>query len=110
MARFVSLQTNFSTGELDPLLRARVDLQAYTNALEECNNFVVQPQGGIHRRPGSRYLASLPNSGSDSTANGSRLVSFEFSTSDSYMLVFTHNRMTVVKNKQVITDINASGS
>ena len=55
MARFVSLQTNFSTGELDPLLRARVDLQAYTNALEECTNFVVQPQGGIHRRPGSRY-------------------------------------------------------
>ena len=110
MARFVSLQTNFSTGELDPLLRARVDLQAYTNALEECNNFVVQPQGGIHRRPGSKYLASLPNTGSDSVANGSRLVSFEFSTSDSYMLVFTHNRMTVVKNKQVITDINGSGN
>ena len=41
MARFTSIQTNFSSGELDPLLRARVDLQAYSNALEEATNVVV---------------------------------------------------------------------
>ena len=33
MARFVSIQTNFTTGELDPLLKARVDLKARQNAL-----------------------------------------------------------------------------
>ncbi len=86
MARFVTVQTNFSTGELDPLLRARVDLQAYNNALEEATNVVIQPQGGSRRRPGTKYLTSLPNTGSDSAANGVRLVPFEFSTSDSYML------------------------
>jgi hypothetical protein len=98
MARFTSIQTNFSTGELDPLLRARVDLQSYSNALEEATNVVVQPQGGIRRRPGSKYIMSLPNSSTPSAGNGVRLVPFEFSTSDSYMLCFTDSRMYVFKN------------
>ena len=110
MARFVSIQTNFSTGELDPLLRARVDLTAYQNALEKATNVVCQPQGGIRRRPGTRYITSLPNSSTESAANGVRLVEFEFSTSDSYMLCFTHNRMYIFKNKTLITNINASGN
>ncbi len=98
MARFVSVQTNFSTGELDPLLRARVDLAAYANALEEATNVVIQPQGGARRRPGSKYIMSLPNSSTPSAGNGTRLVPFEFSTSDSYMLCFTDSRMYVFKN------------
>jgi hypothetical protein len=110
MARFVSIQTNFSTGELDPLLRARVDLGAYANALEEATNVVCQPQGGIRRRPGTKYISGLPNSGTESAANGVRLVEFEFSTDDSYMLCFTHNRMYVFKNEALITNINGSGN
>jgi len=110
MARFVSIQTNFSTGELDPLLRARVDLTAYANALEEATNVVCQPQGGIRRRPGTKYIAALPNTSTESAGNGTRLVEFEFSTSDSYMLCFTHNRMYVFKNKSLVTNINGSGN
>ena len=110
MSRFVSIQTNFSTGELDPLLRARVDLTAYTNALEKATNVVCQPQGGIRRRPGSRYITALANSGAESAANGVRLVEFEFSTSDSYMLCFTHNRMYIFKAGALITNINGTGN
>ena len=110
MARFVSIQTNFSTGELDPLLRARVDLTAYQNALEEATNVVCQPQGGIRRRPGTKYITSLPNTSTESAGNGTRLVEFEFSTSDSYMLCFTHNRMHVFKNKTLITAINGGAN
>ena len=105
MSRFVSIQTNFSTGEMDPLLRARVDLPAYENALEEATNVVVQPQGGVRRRAGTRYVTSLPNSGAESAGNGVRLVQFEFSTSDSYMLCFTHNRMYIFKNGAQILNI-----
>ena len=110
MARFVSIQTNFSTGELDPLLRARVDLTAYANALEKATNVVCQPQGGIRRRPGTKYITALPNSGTESAANGVRLIEFEFSTSDSYMLCFTHNRMYIFKNETLITNINGTGN
>jgi hypothetical protein len=110
MARFVTLQTNFTTGELDPLMRARVDLKAYENALETAKNVLCQPQGGITRRSGTRYINALANSGAESAANGVRLVAFEFSTSDSYMLCFTHNRMYVYKNGALITNINGSGN
>lgn len=110
MPRFVDFQTNFSTGELDPLLRARVDLQQYNNALAKATNVVVQPQGGIRRRPGLKYMAELPNTSTESAANGVRLVPFEFSVTDSYMLCFTHNRMYVFKDGVQITNINGSGN
>ena len=106
MARFVDLQTNFSTGELDPLLRARVDLEQYNNALAKATNVVVQPQGGIKRRPGSKYIYELPSS----AANGVRIVPFEFSVLDSYMLVFVHQRMYIFKSGSLVTNINASGN
>jgi hypothetical protein len=110
MARFVTVQTNFTTGELDPLLRARIDLKSYENALETAQNVFCQPQGGITRRSGTRYINSLPNTGSESAANGVRLVAFEFSTSDSYMLCFTHNRAYIYKNGSLITNINGTGN
>jgi hypothetical protein len=110
MTRFVNIQTNFSTGELDPLLRSRIDIEAYRNALEEATNVLIQPQGGLRRRPGLRYVTALPNSGADSAGNGVRLVAFEFSTADSYMLCFTHNRMHVFKNGSLIANINGSGN
>lgn len=109
MARFVTVQTNFTTGELDPLLRARIDLKSYENALETAKNVFCQPQGGITRRSGTRYINSLPNTSTDSAANGVRLIAFEFSTSDSYMLCFTHNRMYIYKAGTLITNINGSG-
>lgn len=110
MARFVTVQTNFTTGELDPLLRARIDLKSYENALETAQNVFCQPQGGITRRSGTRYINSLPNTSTDSAANGVRLVAFEFSTSDSYMLCFTHNRAYIYKNGALITNINGTGN
>jgi hypothetical protein len=103
MPRFVDFATNFSTGELDPLLRARVDLQSYPNAL-------AKPQGGLRRRPGLKHIHQLPHTGTESAGNGVRLVPFQFSVDDSYMLCFTHNRMHVIKNGARIANINASGN
>lgn len=110
MPRFVDIQTNFSTGELDPLLRSRVDLAQYNNALSKATNVVVQPQGGLRRRPGLKYLAELPNSSTPSVANGVRLVPFEFSVDDSYMLCFTPSRMYVFKDGVQITAINGGAN
>lgn len=110
MARFVDFTTNFSTGELDPLLRARVDLQQYGNALSKATNVLIQPQGGLRRRPGTKHILELPNTSTASAGNGVRLVPFQFSVDDSYMLCFTHNRMYVIKNGVVQANINASGN
>jgi hypothetical protein len=98
MPRFVEFQTNFSTGELDPLLRSRVDLAAYNNALAKATNVLIQPQGGLRRRPGTKHILELPNTSTESAGNGVRLVPFQFSVDDSYMLCFTHQRMHIIKD------------
>ena len=108
MSRAVTIQTNFTTGELDPLLKSRIDINQYYNGLEKARNILIQPQGGAERRPGLQFISTIP-----STANpqdGVKLVPFEFSTTQSYMLLFTHNRMYVYKNKVLLTNINASGN
>jgi len=110
MPRFVEFTTNFATGELDPLLRSRVDLAAYGNALAKATNVLIQPQGGLRRRPGTKHIFELPNSSTPSAGNGVRLVSFQFSVTDSYMLCFTDSRMHVVKNGAIVTNINGTGN
>ena len=110
MARFVDVTTNFSTGELDPLLRARVDLATYSNALAKATNVLIQPQGGLRRRPGLKHILELPNSSTPSAGNGVRLVPFQFSVDDSYMLCFTHQRMYIIKAGSVIANINGTGN
>jgi len=108
MSRIVQIQTNFSSGELDPLLRARVDLQQYSNGAERLENVLVQPQGGVKRRPGLKHLMEIPSAASP--ANGTRMVPFEFNVSDSYMLLFVNQRMYVFKDRTLITNINGSGN
>jgi hypothetical protein len=108
--RFIDVQTNFSSGELDPLLRARIDIPQYSNALSKATNVVIQPQGGARRRAGTKHILQLPNSSTPSAANGVRLIPFEFSVDDSYMLCFVAQRMYVIKDGTVITNINASGN
>jgi len=105
MARFVSIQTNFTTGELDPLVRSRVDLKAYENALETAQNVICQPQGGVTRRQGTKFINELGGS----PANGVRLIHFEFSVDDSYMLCFTDDTMYVYKNKALVHTETSTG-
>lgn len=102
--RIVRYQTNFSSGELDPLLRARSDLAQYQNGMERAKNVVVQPQGGIRRRDGLRFIQDFTG------FTDFKLIPFEFSTSDSYLLVFVPDRIYVLKNGVLQTNINGSGN
>lgn len=108
MSRAVTLQTNFTTGEIDPLLTSRIDINQYYNGLDKARNVLIQPQGGVVRRPGLEYVGTIPSAANPQ--NGSRLVPFEFSTSQSYMLLFVNNRMYIYKNKVLVTNINATGN
>ena len=103
--RITQFQTNFSVGELDPLLRARTDLDQYQNALEEATNVIVQPQGGIKRRDGLEFLHNFGTGFTDF-----KLIPFEFSVTDSYMLVLVAGRIYVFKSGVLQTNINGSGN
>jgi hypothetical protein len=108
MSRFTLMTTNFSSGELDPLLRARIDLDQYQKGAETLQNVLVQPQGGVTRRPGSRHLFELPSAANPQ--NGTRMIDFEFDVNNSYMLVFVNQRMYVFTDGALVTNINGSGN
>lgn len=104
MSRLIQIQTNFSTGETDPLIRGRIDLAQYYAALQKATNVTIIPQGGVRRRPGLRYVSQLPAAAS----NGVVTAPFEFSVNDSYMFVLTDKRIHVFKNGAQITQITSS--
>jgi len=106
MSRIVAMQTNFAVGEIDPLLRARIDLKQYYGALETATNVVIQPQGGAKRREGLRYVTTLDSG----AGNAVRLIPFEFNTDDSYMFAAIPGRIYIFRNGALVTNINASGN
>ena len=108
MSRVTSFQSNFTTGEIDPLLRSRTDIKQYYNGLASATNVLVQPQGGITRRPGLQFVGTIPSA--SAPQSGCRLVPFEFSTTQSYMLLFVNNRMYVYKDGVLQTGINGGGN
>ena len=102
MSRIIQIQNDFTSGELDPKLRARTDIDQYQSGLTTARNVSIQPQGGAKRRDGTKFIAEL-DSGAGTAV---RMVPFEFSVSDSYMLVFTPGKMYVFKDGTQITAIN----
>jgi len=104
MPRVVKVQTNFAVGEINPELRGRIDLQQYESALERARNVVCKPQGSVERRPGLKFVFSVPSAASPE--DGIRLVPFTFSTTQTYMMVFSGGRMYVFKNGVQVTAIN----
>ena len=95
MARYTQFQTNFSVGEMDPLLRARTDLEQYSNGLESAKNVIIHPQGGATRRPGLRTIAKIYD---NPTAEEFKLIPFQFSRTDTYLLAVQGGFIKVYKN------------
>jgi hypothetical protein len=92
MARVSSIVTNFQAGELSPRLEGRIDLQKYSAGAQTLQNMLVFPQGGITRRPGTYYAGSSKNGGKV------RLINFEFSDEQAYVLEFGANYIRFFKD------------
>ena len=88
-----TMQPSFSGGELAPSLHARVDLAKYATGLKTCRNFIVQAHGGVANRPGTKFICETANS-----AKITRLIPFEFNTTQTYILEFGHLTMRVIKD------------
>jgi len=73
--------TNFTAGELSPLMDGRIDMAKYQSGCSTLQNFLVYPHGPITKRPGFQYIAETKTS-----ANPARLIPFEFSTEQAYVL------------------------
>ena len=97
MARVSSIITNFRAGEISPRLEGRIDLQKYAEAVKELENMVVFPQGGIARRPGTYYAGTSKDGGQV------RLINFEFSDTQAYVLEFGNSYIRIFKDGGLVT-------
>ena len=99
MARVAVELTNFTGGELSPRLDGRTDLTKYSSGCSTLENLVVYPHGSAARRPGSTFIAEVADSD-----NKTRLIPFEFSTTQTYMLEFSNLKMRVYKDKGAVLE------
>ncbi len=93
MARVAVQLTNFTGGELSPRLDGRNDLTKYPTGCKTLENFVVFPHGSAARRSGTQFVAEVK----DSSAK-TRLIPFEFSTTQTYMLEFGNQYIRFYKD------------
>ena len=93
MPRSAPIFTNFTSGELSPRLEGRVDLSKYANGCKTLENMIVQKHGPASRRGGFYFSAEVK----DSTKK-TRILPFEFSVSQAYILEFGEEYIRFFKN------------
>ena len=94
MARVAAQITNFTAGELSPRLDGRNDIAKYSSGCKTLENLVIYPHGAAARRPGTQFIAEVKTSSAKT-----RLIPFEFSTTQTYILEFGNEYMRVYKDK-----------
>ncbi len=99
MAAIRTTKYTFAAGELAPEMLGRGDLPAYENGARRLRNVVLQPTGGVSRRPGLRHVVQLPGS--------ARLVPFEYNTEQVFLLVLTNGQLSVFAGDVAIATVGA---
>jgi len=95
MPKVITLQNNFTTGEVSPQIQARVDLGKYEGACRKILNGIVMAQGGVTKRPGTRYVATALDDGI--------LFPFAYSQTQTYALLFTDKKVRFFSQGGAVT-------
>jgi hypothetical protein len=99
MARVAVQLTNFTGGELSPRLDGRNDLAKYSTGCKTLENMIVYPHGSAARRSGTQFVSEVKDS-----SKKTRLISFEFSTVQTYILEFGDQYIRFYKdNGQILS-------
>lgn len=94
------IQGSFAAGELSPTLYGRVDLAKYHTGAALLRNFFVDYRGGASNRSGTRFIAVCPRPADKAV----RLIPFQFSTLQTYILEFGDYYMRVYKDGGIVID------
>ncbi len=95
MPRAAPNQTNFTAGELSPRLEGRVDIAKYFNGVKKLENMIVLPHGGATRRGGTIFVNTAK-------AGKVRLIPFQFSISQTYILEFGDQYIRFYRNQAIL--------
>ncbi len=99
MGKIFHIIDSFSTGQLSPKLRGRTDLSQYNNGVKTLTNFTIFPQGGATRRTGTKFITEVKDESTEV-----RLLPFQFSTVDTYILEWGNLYLRFYRNQGQILD------
>ena len=100
MSKQFKVQSAFNSGVLDARLLARIDTKQYFNGMQQGDNVLCLPQGGVKRRPGMEFI--------DDIGEQSRVVPFIFSNTQAYLLVFRNNAIDVYYNDAFVVTVTTT--
>ena len=94
MPRTTLALTSFVSGEFSAKMDGRTDFEKYSSGVKTMENFLVHPQGAATRRIGTQFISEVKSS-----AAKTRLIPFEFSTTQTYVLEFGNTYIRFYKDK-----------
>tara|TARA_R100000234_G_scaffold82550_1_gene52159 strand:- start:8626 stop:10395 length:1770 start_codon:yes stop_codon:yes gene_type:complete len=94
MPRTTLALNSFVSGEFSAKLDGRQDFAKYNTSCKTLENFLVHPQGAATRRVGTQFISEVKTS-----ANKTRLIPFEFSTTQTYIMEFGDQYIRFYKDK-----------
>ena len=99
MPRTTLALTSFVSGEFSPKMDGRTDFDKYSSGVKTLENFLIHPQGAATRRVGTQFISEVKTSSAKT-----RLIPFEFSTTQTYILEFGNQYIRFYKDKGQILD------
>jgi len=105
MSKIDPIFNNFTAGEISPLLAGAVNLDKFASGCQTMENFLSLTHGPASFRQGMRFIAETKTS-----TKKSRLIPFEFSTTQAYILEFGDLYIRVYKDRGQIAVKYDTGS
>lgn len=99
MPQAAPIQVGFNGGQLGPRMAGRVDLARYRTGCARLENFIPTVQGPAIKRSGTRFVKEVASS-----SQTSRLIPFEFSRDQAYVLEFADNKIRFMRNEGAVLE------
>ena len=99
MPRTTAALNSFVSGEFSAKMDGRIDFDKYSSGCKTLQNMLVHPQGAAARRVGTQFISEVKTSSAKT-----RLIPFEFSTTQTYVLEFGNTYIRMFKDKGQITE------
>jgi hypothetical protein len=99
MAEARKIVTDFTGGEVGDRLMARIDTPIYNRTCRILENLIVHASGGVDFAPGTVFICEAKTN-----TGPVRLLPFEVSASEKYVLELSENACRFYKNKAQIPD------
>ena len=100
MPRTTAALNSFVSGEFSAKMDGRIDFDKYSSGCKTLQNMLVHPQGAAARRVGTQFISEVKTSSAKT-----RLIPFEFSTTQTYILFGFNQEFQKIKISKMLVEV-----